>query len=84
MFFFSCKTDHNIPRVHNEVFFLEFKDFYFPEFLSMAIKLHILEYLTKYSLQECSQLPTKSGFMICVLCNVRVASERELESEQNL
>lgn len=46
--------------------------------LSMAIKLHILEDLTNYLMQEHSQLRTKSRFMICDLCYVRVASEREL------
>lgn len=54
------------------------------EFVSMAIKLHILEDLTNHLMQEHSQLRTRSRFMICDLCYVRVASERELESEQNL
>lgn len=63
---------------------MELMYFYFPEFLLMTIKLHILEDLTHHLLQEHSQLCTKSGFVICGLCYVRIASERELESEQNL
>lgn len=65
-------------------FFMELMYFYFPEFLLMAIKLHILEDLAKHLMQECSQICTKSGFMICGLCYVRVARERELETKQNL
>lgn len=82
--FFSCKTGQNIPRVHIKVFFIELVYFHFSEFLLMCIKFHTLEDLTKYLMQEHSQLRTKSEFMICGLCYVRVESERELKSEQNL
>lgn len=66
------------------MFLIELMYFYFPAFLLMAIKLHILEDLTKHLMQEHSQLCTKSVFMICGLGYIRVASERELETGQNL